>query len=373
MTMENLLFLAGAGFFALCTLIYWSAAFKASKGWGMAGLLIPPSAIFFYAVFWSRRRTLALVHFTSLLMLILACVVWVRANPQWFQGSQLVVVRDWLAPAFASKPLIVRPQNFASEPEMAPFLQRNMGNASGRLDSDAVEFVRATFINGVLRFKSDETAYSPLEVSIPLQSYSLRPGENLLQYTPESLDNPPVLISRRQEPGLRPEVEMVERGFWLELMLTTNSDLVYSGYVKLRLPDSKRSFVAGEFRAYTRDLRLSDDQIDRQFDSNATIEYVVEQYLINTLGNKLDRIGRFRNTFYQAALDDASGRTEVDVRLVDGTEKVVHFGLIKGSEGWVVKTAPELDLMAALGTLRQNPPAAIGRVSTRDRLISVGP
>src|SRR3990167_6174597 len=96
MTVENILFLAGVGFFGLCTLVFLAAAFRASAGWGMAGLLIPPSAVFFYAVFWTRRRTLALIHFTSLLMLLLVCVVWVRANPDWFDHSRLAPLRDWL-------------------------------------------------------------------------------------------------------------------------------------------------------------------------------------------------------------------------------------------------------------------------------------
>ena len=373
MTVENILFLAGVGFFGLCTLVFLAAAFRASAGWGMAGLLIPPSAVFFYAVFWTRRRTLALIHFTSLLMLLLVCVVWVRANPDWFDHSRLAPLRDWLAPAYAPKPLKIQSQHFVSEHDIAPFLQKNLGATSGRLQGEPVKFVRTTFLNGTLRFKSDESLLSALEVSIPLPDLELRPGENLLQFTPESTDNPPVLITRRQLPDMTPRVELVEHGFWLELMLTTGDDLVYTGYVKLRLPDAERSFVAGDFRAYTRDLRVSDDVVDRHFDSNATIEYVVEQYLINTLGNKLERVTAFRDTFFQVALDNATARTEASVRMADGSERQVRFGLIKGSEGWVVETAPELDLVSALSTLRQNPPAAIGRVPVRERLISVGP
>ena len=43
------------------------------------------------------------------------------------------------------------------------------------------------------------------------------------------------------------------------------------------------------------------------------------------------------------------------------------------SEGWVVKSVPELDLISALRTLRQNPPAAIGRNPLREQVRRITP
>ncbi len=371
--METNLLLAGTAFFALCTLAFWRAAFRASVGWGVAGVLIPPSAIFYYAVFWSGKRLLALVHFTSLLMFVLVAVVWVRANPGWFDHSRLAPLRDWLAPASASTPLALQPVHFIAETDIAPYLKQNLGSATARFDGQTLDMVRTTFIDGTLRFKSDETLFSTLEVSIPLQGISLRAGENLLQYTPESTDNPPVIIARRSARELAPAMEIIEHGFWLELMITTTDTPVYHGYIKLRLPDAHQSFLAGDYRAYTRDVRILDDAVDRFFDSSATIEYVAEQYLINTLGHKLEKVTGFRNTFVQTALDDATARTEATVLMADGREHTVKFSLLKGDSGWVVKSAPELDLISALRVLRQNPPAAIGQTPLRDRLRSIDP
>lgn len=335
---ETHLFLTGVALFALCMLAFWRAAFRASVRWGLAGVLLPPSAVFFYAVFWTTRRTLALVHFASLLVLVLVSVLWVRAHPAALTGSPLAPVQDMLAPA--SRVLPLQTVHFVAEPDLQAFQRANPAGMIGRIDGDIRTFARTTFLDGTLRFQTDERLLSALEVTIPLHGMQWQPGENLLQFTPESTDNPPVLISRRTESPAAPDGTVYAHGFWLELVISPSSPLLYSGHVKLRLPDEQKSFVVGDFRAYTRDVRIVDDQVDRFYDSAATIEYVAEQYLVDRLGNKLGRVKGFQNTFFQVALENATASTEVQVEMADGSEQMLAFHLIKGSVGWVVESAP---------------------------------
>lgn len=370
--METTLLLTGGALFLVCTLLFLRYAFANTLGWGVAGILFPPSAILFYAVAWNKLKALALVHLASLLLLVLVAMMWVRANPYELDDTRLAWLRDLWAPAFAETPMIIEKERFISERELQPYLQ-GRNHPAGQVRGEPVDFVRTTLLNNVLRFKSDEDVFARLEVAIPLEGISLRPGENLLEYTPESTDNPPVHITYYPEGQQTPEVKVFSHRFWLELMLSVKDGPLYSGYVKLRLPDRERSFVAGAFRAYTRDLRFSDNAVDRFFDSNATIEYVAEQWVINKLGNVLERVTGFQDTFFQTALEHPTGRTEVAVRLVDGTGHILRVGLLKGSEGWVVEQGPSPELIQALRTLRSKPAGAIVSRSVRERLQQVDP
>jgi hypothetical protein len=370
--METTLLLAGGALFLVCTLLFLRYAFANTVGWGVAGLLFPPSAILFYAVAWKKLKALALVHLASLVLFVLVAMMWVRANPFALDDTGLAWLRNLWAPAFAESPMNVEKEKFVSERELQPYLQGRI-HPAGQMLGEPVNFVRTTLLNNVLRFKSDENVFARMEVAIPLEGISLKPGENLLEYTPESTDNPPVHITYYPEGQQTPEVKVYSHRFWLELMLSVKDGPLYSGYVKLRLPDRQRSFVAGEFRAYTRDLRFEDDVVDRFFDSNATIEYVAEQWMVNKLGNVLERVTGFRDTFFQTVLEHPTGRTDVIVRLVDGTEHTLKIGLLKGSEGWVVESGPSPELIQALRTLRSKPAGAISRQPVRERVKVVDP
>jgi len=261
---------------------------------------------------------------------------------------------------------------FVSERELQPFLT-GRDHPAGMVHGEPVEFVRTTLVNDILRFKSDENIFAPLEIAIPLDHLPLKPGENLLEYTPESPDSPQVHITHYPESKQSPEVDVFTHRFWLELMVSVKDGPVYTGYVKLRLPDRQHSFVAGEFRAYTRDLRFEDDKVDPFFDSNATIEYVAEQYLVNRLGNVLEKVTGFQDTFFQTVLEHPTGRTDATVRLVDGSAHTLKIGLLKGSEGWVVDNGPTADLITALRTLRNKSSSAIRTMAVRERLQVIDP
>ena len=370
--METALLLTGVVFFLVCTLLFLRFAFANTMGWGMAGLVFPPSAVLFYAVTWKKLKPLALLHLGSLLLLVLAAMMWVRANPYSLDGTSLVWLRDAWAPAFATRPMMIDKNRFVSERELLPYLQSHR-DPGGVVRGQHVTFVRTTLVNNILRFKSDENVFSQLEVAIPLTNIDLKPGENLLEYAPESLDSPSVHITYYAEGQQVPEMLVYTHRFWLELLLSVKDGNIYTGYVKLRLPDRYRSFIAGEFRAFTRDLRFDGDNVDRFFDSNATIEYVSEQYLLNKLGNKIDSIVGFQETFYQTALENPSGRTEATIKLVDGSQHTVKISLLKGSEGWVVDSGPTADLIEALKIMRSQPSAAISRMPVREQLRVINP
>ncbi len=364
--METTLLLVGLVFFLVCTLLFLRLAFANSAIWGIMGLLFPPSAVLFYAVSWKKLKTLAFLHFASLVLLLLVSMMWVRANPYSLNDPRLSWLRDAWAPAFADKPLVINKHPFVSERELQPFLTKS--HPGGKVRGEHMNFIRTTLVNNILRFKSDENIFSRVEIAISLDKVVLKPGENLLEYAPESLDSPVIHLIFYPEGQKVPDVQVYTHRFWLELLVTVKDGIVYSGYVKLRLPDRFRSFMAGEFRAYTRDLRFNDDVVDRLFDSNATIEYVTEQYLSNKLGNRLARIIGFQDTFFQTALENPTAHTEVTLKLDSGRESTLRISLLKGNDGWVVDNGPTAELIEALKELREAPPAAIRVTPAREHL-----
>ena len=357
--METALLLLGVCFFLVCTLLFLRFAFQSTVGWGLMGILLPPSAILFYSLSWKRLRPLALMHLASLCLLVFALALWVRAHPYGFDGTPMAGLRDWLAPAYGRYPLKIEPASFVSESALQPYLKQGRRHAGGVVDGTRVDFVRATLVNGILRFKSDEDLFSATEISIPLAAVELKPGENLLEYTPASVQVPAVYVTHYPVDETEPRVEVFDHDYWMDLMVSVNDNDVYTGYIKLRLPDRDRSFVAGAFRAFTRDLRYVDDDVDRTFDSNATIEYVAQNYIANKLGNALESVEGFDDTFFQTTLENPTARTEASIRMLDGSEHQVKMSLIKGSDGWVVQSGPSAELISALRTLTTQPAASI--------------
>lgn len=370
--METALLLAGVIFFLVCTVLFLRHAFATTIGWGVTGLVFPPAAFLFYVLSWQRLKRLAVAHVGSTFLLVLACLLWVRAHPFAFDDTRLTWLRDAWAPAFAETPMMIEPAQYVSERELQPYLQGSR-HPAGYFLGEQVEFVRTTFVNNILRFKSDEDVLSRMEVAIALDKIPLQTGENLLEYTPESLDSPVIHVTYYPEGQQVPEMKVYTRRYWMELLISVKDGMLYTGYVKLRLPDRQRSFLAGEYRAYTRDLRFEGDEVDRQFDSNATIEYVAEQYLINKLGNQLEQVLGFTDTFFQTALDNPTGRTEAKIRLLDGSQHQVKIDMMKGSEGWVVDSGPTADLLEALRRMRAAPAGAIAPMPVRERLNLVNP
>ena len=372
--METALLLLATSLFLVCSVLYLRVAFQSTLGWGLAGILFPPSAGLYYALDWQRLRPLALLHLASVFMLGFTLALWVRAHPYSFDGTRLAWLRDWIAPAYARHHLEAGPVQFASEQELNPYLQQHHHATGGEIDGIPVRFVRTTLVNGVLRLKSDENFFSETEVTIPLQGIKLDSGDNLLEFTPASSHPPPVYVTHYPADMGKPEISVFDHGYWMDLMLSaSNNKPLYTGYIKLRLPDHKQSFLAGEFRAFTRDLRFYGDDVDLSFDSNATIEYVAEQYLDDKLGNLLDHVNGFSDTFYQTALDNPTGHTEANVKLTDGSQHQFRVDLIKGSDGWVVSDGPTAQLVAALRTMKTQPPASIQTMSVVDQASHVDP
>lgn len=356
--METLLLVIALFLFAGLTLNCLHLAFTKSLGWGFLCLLFPPAWLTFYGFNWRDYRVQGVAHLVSLAAFVLFSALYIRANPFIFDGHALAPVRDWVAPAFGQSPLEFSAPVFASDYDIKR-VDADARYSYGRYSGKDLQFQQVVLSNGVLRFKQLETQ-EPVELVIDLSHYDIEQAGSLgMDVTPDSQVVPVVHVMTFQNNSAVPVVESYDRGYWLELIVDRIGTGRYEGQVKLKLPDGGKSYLAGMFSATDKDLIWEFDEVKRSYDSNDTIEYITEQYLVNNLGSSLDEVVDFNGTFFQTNLENSTGHTNVRISMVDGSTHNIAIELFKNDQGWVVERSPVRDLISALQTIQEQPPAAI--------------
>ncbi|MEE2731862.1 MAG: hypothetical protein VYA55_13665 [Pseudomonadota bacterium] len=370
--METFLFIAALLVFSGVTLNCLRLAYGRSLPWGVACTLMPLTWIPFYNLEWDRARVQGVLHTLSLISLLFFGVLYMRANPFLFDDGTLAAVRDKVAPAFAQAPLSLAAPRFASDYEIAAHGFQEGANQARYLGRK-YQFEQVVFADGILRFKQLD-APEPVEITIDLQGFEVgESGSLMLDLTPASVGFPLVHVMQYRPETALPNVDSYEKGFWLELILERVTEDRYQGRVQLKFPDGRKGYLAGNFNASTRDLVREFGEVVRSYDSNDTIEYVAEQYLVNNLGSSLLNIVDYHNTFFQTNLEDSTAHTNVTVAMVDGSIHDIDISLFKNDNEWVVERTPVRELVGALQTIRQSPPAAISRQPVLQQLETYGP
>lgn len=356
--METFLLVIALFFSTGLTLNCLRLAFSTSVIWGLLCLFLPPFWLPFYGFNWSRHRLQGTFHLTSLVALVLCGALFIRANPFIFDGHSLALVRDWVAPAFGQSPLEISRPMFASDYDIKR-KRHDSKSSYGHYQGRNLQFQQVVFFDGIMRFKQMDRQ-EPVELVIDLSAYDLQTTGSLsLDITPDTVNVPLIHVMQYHEGAALADVESYDRGYWLELMVDRISDGRYDGQVTLKLPDGGKSYFAGVFSAANRDLVWEFGQVKRSYDSNHTIEYVAEQYLVNNLGSALDKVVEFDDTFFQTNLEDSTAHTHATLAMVDGSTHNLDIQLFKSEGGWVVERSPVRDLISALQTIREEPPAAI--------------
>lgn len=344
--------------FAGLTLNCLRLAFSTSTSWGVLCSLVPLAWLPFYGIHWRDLRIQGVIHGVSLVAVLLFSALYIRANPFVFDGHSLALIRDWVAPAYGTNPLPISTHVFASDYDVKR-LQFDSRFSTAIYQGGRYQFEQVVLNDGILRFKQLEPN-EPLEFVIDLSTYDLvESGHLMLDLTPESPQVPLVHVMQYREGYAVPEVESFDRDYWMELLVNQISEGRYEGQVTLKLADGRKSFLTGSFSAVNRDLLWEFGDVKRSYDSNATIEYIAEQYLINNLGSSLNRVESFAGTFFQTNLENSTAHTSVVISMVDGSAHNLEIELFKNEQGWVVERSPVRDLISALQTIRQEPPAAI--------------
>lgn len=208
---------------------------------------------------------------------------------------------------------------------------------SGRIHGREFTYDRVELIDGVLS-ASQGTGFLPeLEVRIFLQSElkGASFGERqTVSVQPSDPVAPEIHLSWRDTQG-QLQTRIIRRGYRMELQLARIDRHQLKGFLRLILPDSMRSFVSGEFVAYTSHLRYQDGTVDRGYSHPDTLEYVARQYLNHQYPSGAIEQISFSHTRIQGSRTE--GRTVARIRLDGGRVERREIGLQLSRGEWVVQ------------------------------------
>lgn len=207
---------------------------------------------------------------------------------------------------------------------------------TGRLRGEAFVYERAQVSNGVLIISDSDAFIGNREVrllmDLPVEQISQR--ETWI-VQPSDDQVPEVHVSWWSQAHQRLETDVIRKGYRLELQLVRIGETQLKGFMQLMLPDAQRSFLSGDFIAYTNNLRYKNQQVDLNYDHPDTLEYVARQYLETQFPVGAVRTYAFSGTVMK--LGSALGETVALVTLKNGQIEERSLVLERSHFGWAVK------------------------------------
>ena len=227
--------------------------------------------------------------------------------------------------------------SFVTSEEAALLLVKGQGKPlSGRLHGESFRYDRVALIDGVLTVSQGEDFLPGLEVRVLVGWKPSEITERRSVLVNPSDDNAPVVHLSWKEPGQDfPETRIFEGGYRMELAMAPLDTGQLSGSLSLVMPDSFKSYLSGEFTAYTNHLRYVGGQVDLHFDHEDTLAYVARQYFTTQFPEGALKSIKTRHVILRRA--ESTGEVTSRVTLTNGAveERVVR--LEKSDVGWSVE------------------------------------
>ena len=151
---------------------------------------------------------------------------------------------------------------------------------------------------------------------------------------PSDEDAPVVHLSWKPDGQDYPETRIFSGGYRLELALAPLDTDQLSGSMVLVMPDSFKSYLVGDFTAYSNHLRYRNGTVDLHFDHDDTLAYVAEEYLATQFPEGV--LESVQAEHVQLRRAEASGQVMSQVVLTNGAVEQRHVRLEKSEVGWAV-------------------------------------
>lgn len=228
------------------------------------------------------------------------------------------------------------PTTFVDSQQVALLMARGEGRAlAGRVHGEQLQQPRVSLLNGVLNISQGEGPLAGLSLSLMLGWHSdeIRERRTLL-INPADTSGPDIHISWRPAGHSYPETRIFHDGYRLQLILAPLGRHQLSGSLQVVLPDSRQSYLVGDFTAYINHLRFLDGQVDLTFDHPDTLGYVTEQYLHTQYAAGRITSVEVENIDLRRA--GGEGTAQARVTLKDGSVERQRLALEKSIVGWAV-------------------------------------
>ncbi len=209
---------------------------------------------------------------------------------------------------------------------------------SGRIHGESFRYDRVELIDGVLSVRQGSGFLPELEVRVFLDTDidgAKLEERKTISVHPGNPTAPPVHISWRDDEG-RLQTEIIRRGYRMELQLAQLDQKQLKGFLQLIFPDVTRSFLSGEFVAYTNHLHYKGNgDVDRGYTHPDTLEYVARIYVMGQYPSGAVASVRFDRTRIRGSRTE--GSTVVRVQLEDGRVERKKVALQFSRGEWVVR------------------------------------
>ncbi|MCK0152276.1 hypothetical protein MWU49_01045 [Alcanivorax sp. S6407] len=226
---------------------------------------------------------------------------------------------------------------FVTSEEAALAVVKGQGQPlSGRIHGREFHYDRVALIDGVLTASQGEGFLPDLEVRVLI---GWKPQDIVertnLHVTPSDANPPVVHVSWKPEGKDYPETRIFKGGYRMELALAPLDAGSLSGSLVLVVPDSFKSYLTGDFTAYTNHLRYRGGDVDLHFDHEDTLAYVARQYLVTQFPEGALKSVTPRQVVMRRA--ESSGQVSAQVLLTNGAEEERSVRLEKSDVGWSVE------------------------------------
>lgn len=331
--MAELLIIIGVSGFIISTLGLMHEA--SSRGHSALFFLVPLASLGQVQQHWEEYRWWALGRVAFLLTAAVGVALFLatgqspleQAPRQNLAGQAGQVLRgDNMASSTA----------FVTSEEAALLVVEGQGKAlSGRLHGKKFRYDRVALIDGVLTASQGGGFLPELEVRILLgwDPEEITERRSML-VNPSDEGVPVVHLSWKPDGQDYPETRIFSGGYRLELALAPLDTDQLSGSMVLVMPDSFKSYLVGDFTAYSNHLRYRNGTVDLHFDHDDTLAYVAEEYLATQFPEGV--LESVQAEHVQLRRAEASGQVMSRVVLTNGAVEQRHVRLEKSEVGWAV-------------------------------------
>lgn len=368
--------------------------------WGVAIVLLPPLAFWYHRLEWKRTNTAGYMQAIGLSMVLVGFALLVNNKPHLLgdvlsasidppifdsgisgstiighretqlpernvvddkvissqvvgasgNASEVIVTNNVAAPVLYRdlKQLrrVVKAENFYSISDLNDSTKQNslLGNLHDRLFIPT----EVKLIDGVLRIKQGVGFYGDREILVFLSNEQLKKArDQILIVSPGDSNPPSIHLSWQEQSSSVPQTQIFSTDYWMELKLNRIVKNKIEGFIRLMVSDDSQSHVVGRFSAYTDELRYLLGEVNTNYNSDETIEYVAEQYVNSQLDDNIMRVISYRNTLIDYFSGGNRASTEVLIELKSGRKQSLALTLEKSSRGWSVEPTSQVDFLVA--------------------------
>ena len=331
--MAELLIIIGVSGFIISTLGLMHEA--ASRGHSALFFLVPLASLGQVQQHWEEYRWWALGRVASLLTAAVGVALFLATGQTLLEPSTRQNLAGQAGQGLRGDNM-ASSTSFVTSEKAALLVVEGQGKAlSGRLHGQRFRYDRVALIDGVLTASQGEGFLPELEVRILLgwNPQDITERRSLL-VNPSDEEAPVVHLSWKPDGQDYPETLIFSGGYRLELALAPLDTGQLSGSMVLVMPDSFKSYLVGDFTAYSNHLRYRNGEVDLHFDHDDTLAHVAEEYLVTQFPEGL--LESVKAEHVQLRRAEASGQVMARVVLTNGAVEQRHVRLEKSEVGWAV-------------------------------------